>query len=152
VCWTLYDPDGAVIEDACGEHEATLPKTGRYTILVSGSAIDYALSLQGVSQAFTCGIPITYGDVKTRKIDTVADTDTFNFDGRTNQVVSISVPSNPNPLGPRVCWTLYDPDGAFIEDFCGRSSATLPKTGRYTILISGSAIEYPLSLQLVGGR
>jgi hypothetical protein len=147
------------VTSACGQRDARLSTTASqtYTIeayeLGNNQVVDYTLSLLGVSQAFTCGISMAYGDLETGKIDIIGDTDVFNFDGRQNEDVSITVSRRSGDGLP--CWQLFDPDGTSVTSACGQRTAALPKTGKYTIKVyelgNNQVVDYTLSLQRVGG-
>ncbi len=157
-CWQAFDPDGMPIgaEHCDGLHELSIAKTGTQTIRVrffSSSAIgDYTVAVDGVSAAFTCGVPLTLPtDMYSGQLSPGGDLDTFQFDAAANDAVSITV---ANPGHP--CWTLFDPSGNIVKadrcDPAGTDSASGLAAGTYTILVrhlTDQATPYTLSLQRV---
>lgn len=150
--WTLFRSTGNVV--ATGKGEATLPLTGDYTVQTSNTNNtigDYWLSLEGISQAFQCGTPIAFGNVKNGNFDAPADTDTFQFVGLVNQVVSIKI------TGPSASlWQLFGPTGNFVATGVATATGqgTLSASGTHTIQVSNANSltgAYTLSLQKVGG-
>jgi hypothetical protein len=156
-CWELFDPSGASVSYSCYQRSSSLSRPGKHTIQVYESSndetVDYTLSLQGISQAYSCGIGLTYGALETGRIEIVGDVDSFNFDGVQGAAVSITPAKRAGSGSP--CWELFDPSGASVSYSCYQRAASLPKTGRYTIKVYESSndetVDYTLSLQRVGG-
>ncbi len=152
--WELRDPDGILVASCSSNHcNAVLPaKPGTYTIQVFDSGFDqafsYNLTLQGLSESFTCGTPIACGGTVSGSL-AVGDTDTFTFAGIADEVVNIDLGDSP---AADEMWQLYDPDGILVTNCSTKyCNGTLPKTGTYTIIVfdgsSNQAFSYNLTLQ-----
>jgi hypothetical protein len=98
----------------------------------NNAIIDYTLSVQGVSQSFTCGTPIEFGGLKQGRIDILGDTDVFTFNATADDGVSINIGRSGESGNP--CWRLFGPDGLPITSFpiCGLASVSLSQDGTYT--------------------
>jgi hypothetical protein len=150
--WYLFGPTGTLLAGSYGDAAVKLPATGRYTIKTQNdrqSTGTYSLSLEGVSQDYQCGLPIAFSQTKSGTLDACADTDTFQFFCKVNQVVSIKV------TGPSyTAWYLYGPTGDLISGSYGVGTATCTTDGTHTIKITNdrnSTGAYSLSLSKVGG-
>ncbi len=149
--WDLYDPTGNNIGLGV-DTVFKLPLTGVYTIQTHNYLHllgVYSLSLEGVSQAYQCGLPIAFNQTKSGTLDACGDTDTFQFVCQTNQVVSINVvgPSFPS-------WLLYDPTGSNIGGASGVSTAKCTTSGTHTIKVTNAnnvTGAYSLSLSKING-
>jgi predicted secreted protein len=149
--WQIYDPDGLLVVNFCvgGYCNGTLPaKSGTYTIIVVDGNSDqpipaYNLTLQGLSDGFTCGDPLVCGQTVSGST-VVGDTDTYTFAGIANEAVNIDLSQN-SAAGE--VWRLHDPDGLLIVDFCtsGYCDGTLPaKSGTYTIIVVDGNSDQPI--------
>jgi len=115
-----------------------LPGTGTYTLVTndtSNTVGPYSLSLNGISQEFQNGVPITIGQTKSGTLDACADEDTFQFVCQANQRVRITVngPSN-------IAWALYSPTGSQLGS--GGPSGTNQaqcNSGTHTISVSNTS-------------
>jgi hypothetical protein len=150
--WYLFGPTGSLLTGSYGDAVAKLPATGIYTIKTQNDLQalgTYSLSLEGVSQAYQCGLPIAFSQTKSGTLDACADTDTFQFFCKVNQVVSIKV------TGPSyTAWYLYGPTGDLISGSYGVGTATCTTDGTHTIKITNdrnATGAYSLSLSKVGG-
>ena len=164
--WALFAPNGQPVDDNaffCEPHKATAPLigAGNYTITVSNDAssiVDYVLSLQGISQSSQCDTPISYGNVKTGRLEVRGDSDTFSFVALTGQSVNIKVTESVAVAGC-TAWVLYAPNGQRITDntfFCepDKTTSPLPADGTYTILTfndAHSVVDYKVLVTKVGG-
>ena len=158
--WALYGPGNPTPIKTCGNGECLagpLPTTGKYSILESNGynyTGDYGLSLQGLSNAFRCAVPMKYGDLKIDAFEKPGDTDTFSFVVPAGQVASIKI-AGPYGTG----WALYGPGSTTPTTpikTCGNGECLTPvlKSGTYTILTSNGynyTGSYTLSLQKVSG-
>ncbi len=148
--WYLYGPTGNYISSSFGDAVASLPLTGTYTIQTQNNLKllgVYSLSLEGVSQSFQCGLPISFHQTKPGTLDACADTDTFQFVCQANQVVSINV------TGPSyTAWYLYGPTGNYISSSFGVSQAKCTTSGTHTIKVTNNLSltgAYSLTLERV---
>jgi hypothetical protein len=141
-CWELYDPTGLSLGGACGQREKTLALAGSYTIRVfdssDGNTGSYDLNLSFISDSSSsCAEAIGCGQTLSRSIAVVGESDTFHFMGAPGDTVSITTSATGGAL--TACWSLYDPQGGFLTDFCGPGSKTLAANGQYTIRVSDNA-------------
>jgi hypothetical protein len=156
--WRLFSPSG-FLGESTGADDLALPQAGEYTIETldtTAATGDYALSVAGVSTEFQCGTPSLYGDLKIGKLDSRADTDTFQFVAVAGDIVTINVTELPAPTGTRaVRWELYSPTGFPLGGSTGSDElGPLAASGTYTIVVldtSNAVGDYSLSLQKVGG-
>jgi len=150
--WYLYGPAGNYIAASTGTSVGKLASTGTYTIQTQNSSHltgVYSLALEGVSQAFQCGVPLVFGQTKSGTLDACADLDSFQFVCQANQVVSINI------VGPSSSWWyLYGPTGNYIAASTGTSTGKCTTAGTHTIVVSNSSGltgAYSITLQLVSG-
>ncbi len=145
--WQLYDPDGLNVVDFSTYANATLPKSGTYTIIVVDGDVDepfsYNLTWQGLSDGLTCGPPLACG-VTGSGSPIVGDTDTFTFAGNANEWVNIAVSQG---TAAEELWQLYDPDGLSVG-LSTYANVTLPKSGTYTIIVVDGSVDEPFSYNL----
>lgn len=163
--WTLLNAAGGRI--GYGERWAletrNLPYTGTYTILVEDDGNDtrgdYNLRLEPVSARFngreSCARPISCGQTLSSVLPYPVAADSFSFEGRAGESVTLQALRNSPTATFVPCWTLHAPNGAIIgyDDRCERrESRTLPVDGRYTIRVtrridSTSGGSYDLKLE-----
>lgn len=149
--WTLSGPSGPIVTCAGLCDVRNLP-AGTYTIEVfsiSNATGGYTLSLQGVSQIVTSGVPMAYGDLRTGRINRAGDTDAFRFTAEIQDQVSINLAGLLNRR-----WRLFDSLGRQVGGDCAGRCQTAPLTTRgvYTVVvyaIGTSAGDYSISLQNV---
>jgi hypothetical protein len=161
--WDLYSPSGKLVAENwfwCGPGAVSnLPEAGKYTILVSNttnSVVDYILSFQGTSGSYQCGTPISYGTMKSGRLEVRGDTDTFSFVGLSGQTINIQVTETSESAG---CtnWDLYQPNGKLLAEnwfWCGQKTVTLPANGTYTVMVSNSVnsvADYKILVTKVSG-
>jgi hypothetical protein len=150
---TVYSPTGnGICQTQSGYGmSCNLYGTGTYTIGTQNTSNvvgPYTLSLNGVSQEFQNGVPITFGQTKPGTLDACADEDTFQFVCQANQVVRITVTGPSN-----IVWTLFSPTGSYMTSSSGTNQAQCA-SGTHTILVSnnsGLTGAYNLTLQKVSG-
>ncbi len=141
--------------------DITLPamRAGTYTVQVfdagANDPFNYALTMQGVSQNFTCGSPMVCGEPKPDSPGSLAvgETDSYTFLGISGERVNIDL-SLASAGG---VWRLHRPDGDVVGigevgNFCpSYCSATLPQTnppsqsGNYTIIVVDGNVDQVLS-------
>jgi hypothetical protein len=151
--WQIFSPSG---DPLCFAFEdgvcRNLPANGRYSILTGSSGNstgNYNLMLQGVSRQFNCGLQIAYGNEIRGGLTLCSEVDTYHFDGRSGQVVSIRV---SGVIGDN--WRLFDPAGVERGFGFEQGQVTLASNGTHTIAVAssgGGTGNYILSLQKVGG-
>ena len=152
--WSLYSPPPVTYLGASFGRAVTaaLPKSGRYSIVVSndvGTVTDYLLTLQGVSPLFRCAPSISPGVTINRHLDSKCDIDTHKFDGNSGETWTIRISGASSTL-----WELYSPIGAYLGASFGQANVTLPIDGSYTIAVSndvGTVTDYQLMILKIGG-
>jgi hypothetical protein len=80
--WNVFGPDGRLLGGSFGDGTISLPIAGTYTIQTQNTTHAlgaYSLSLDGVSQAFQCGLPIAFNQTKAGTLDACPDTDTYHY-------------------------------------------------------------------------
>lgn len=150
---SVYSPSGPFVCEAPSGYNqvCNLYGTGTYTITtesISNTVGPYSMSLNGISQEFQNGVPITFGQTKSGTLDACADEDTFKFVCQANQVVRITVngPSN-------ISWGLFSPTGSYMNGSYGTGQAQCA-SGTHTIRVansSGLTGAYSLKLEKVSG-
>jgi hypothetical protein len=154
--WDLFGPDGRNVASwVSGLGQATLPSDGVYTVRVYDDWSDgtgtYNLTMEplsdehnGVSTGTTTPAcmrgsegtqPLSCGTTRLGGIAQVGDTDTFTFNARSGETVSIAaVITTGANFGPR--WDLFGPDGRNVASWVsGLGQATLPNDGVYTVRV-----------------
>ena len=147
--WQVFDPAGRVVTGAFGDGLARLSAAGVYTVVAQdcrGDVGPYSLSLEGVSQAYQCALPIAFTQTKSGTFDACADVDTYRFTCKASQVVRISI------AGPSAgtAWNLLGPDGAVIAGAAGTAQATCLSAGTHVIKVfdgRGDTGAYSVTLQ-----
>ena len=147
--WQVFDPAGRVVTGVNGDGLARLSAAGVYTVVAQegfGFVGPYSLSLEGVSQAYQCALPIAFTQTKSGTFDACADVDTYQFTCKANQVVRISI------VGPTTgtAWHLLGPDGAVITGVNGTGNATCLSAGTHVIKVLdgfGFTGAYTVTLQ-----
>lgn len=152
-CWDLYDPQGILIETACGQEEQPLAFSGVYTLRVYDTGDvetgTYDLNLVFVSATESnCATEVACGTPRVESLTEVAESDTYFFTAAPGEAVSVTAQETGGFLN--ACWEIYDPDGISLGQFCGQGERTLAAGGPYTIRVSDQGdIEngtYDLSL------
>ena len=156
-CWQLFDPLGGNIgTPRCDTADNIGPLgAGTHTIVVTelGSQdSDYVLSLQGVSEPYHCGRPLSLPtDLEIDALSPAGDTDAYSFDAQAGQVVNISVSGDKVP-----CWRIFAPNGDAIKERCDDVGQAGPlEAGVHTIVVrelTEQETNYALSVQLVSGQ
>jgi hypothetical protein len=170
--WQVFAPDGtSLANDAFGPNRGpaifTLPATGRYTVVVSGSGTatgTYGFSLVAVPvhQVFAISVGDSVSDgvpaAGAGNIEAVGAIDEYTFSATAGQIVQLT------DAGTAPCcsldWQVFAPDGTSLANDAfgpGRGPATFtsPEKGMYTIVVSGSGTAtgtYGFSLSSVPGH
>ena len=147
--WQVYDPSGRLLAGAFGLGTAKLTAAGVHTIQTgdtTGTVGAYSLSLEGISQAYQCAVPLAFTQTKSGTFDACADVDTFQFTCKANQVISVSL------VGPSeaTAWNLHGPDGTLLGGAFGLGTATCATAGTHVIRVlntSGTTGAYNITLQ-----
>jgi hypothetical protein len=154
--WYLYDPQAKEMAASIGYGVSpSFTSAGTYSIQVrntSNAPNTYWLSMQGVSEAFRCAVPIFNGGQPIKSsLSSCADLDGYWFKAMSGQRYTIAI-NGPDGL---TNWYLYDPKGVLVTKCFGTcQTPPLPVTGNYTIVASnsyGTVGTYTLSLNLASG-
>ena len=175
----LYSPNGSKETEAAADYyynhvcviEHVLENTGQYNIIVMDSGTDgignYSLSLMLIPGASTSskdsdGGQISSGDNVKGKIDLMADTDAFTFNGNKGQSIIIRMVRESDSVTPEI--DLYSPNGSkeieaaadyYYNHVCDLEHV-LENTGQYNIIVMDSGADgignYSLSLTIIGSE
>lgn len=173
--WRLLDPLGrqmaceGVVSFASGERDCDLPVDGKYGIEVMddnlGATGTFSIQLQRLTAGRTCGVGITCNvpirDAVNARIEALADTDLFTFDGVTGERVHITLEFGTTGFFPM--WRALDPSGkevacSGVATFAkGGRDCTIPTNGTYAIEVIDDGMnaigQYSVHLQrLTEGR
>jgi len=153
-CWQLVGPGGPVNQPQCSTiGDLAGLGAGAYSITVTENAIpemtDYVLSLQGISNAYHCGMPLNLpSDTRVDSLTPAGDTDSFNFMAQAGQTATIAITGDNNP-----CWQVFAPDGTpVMTQRCKPDGATVTPVlvaGIHTIVVSEHTLQtsnYTLSV------
>jgi hypothetical protein len=137
-CWDLYDPQGSLVANGCGQNAKTIAVHGRYTIRVHDAGDrrtgTYDVNLVVVSDTVSsCTQAITCGQTLPGSIDAVAQSNTYRFAVVAGETVSITAQQTSAFLD--ACWQLYDPEGLSVVGACGQAEKTLALAGNYTVRV-----------------
>ncbi len=109
-------------------------------------AESYNLTVQEVSDRRPeCSTTIACGETVTGALDLDGDTDTYQFSGNANDVMSVTIGGGHDQWV--ACWQLFDPDGVPVGDV-GCTGGGPPRQREYVLGITG---DYTLEVfQTVG--
>jgi cell wall-associated NlpC family hydrolase len=147
----VYSPTGAKIcegfADRFFEIGCTLPRTGRYTLLIADATPSrvetgaYSVYIQRLNSPGN-PLPLGPGSSVTGAIQTPSGLDTYNFSGEVGARITIRMQRTSDTLQP---WMrVYDPRGgkvceAFNTTIAEIGNCELPRTGNYTLLVGDAS-------------
>jgi hypothetical protein len=159
----LYDPVGILIAETPSytipvRLRANLEKAGRYSLVIyqlDSSTGEYRLNLQRLNNPGNAAV-LAFGETRFASMATAGEYTTYAWTASAGDSLALRAVAGPaSPVNLQV--EVYDPDGLLIGQSYRSKSAImtllLPKTGRYTALVSdpsGSAIgPYAVAIQRV---
>jgi hypothetical protein len=156
-CWDLRDASDTSVKKRCSDknpQEAGPLSEGTYTLVITEALnriSNYVLSVQGITESYHCGMPLTVPASIVGELAPAGDTDSYTFVATGGERVHVTSTGLKQP-----CWRLFSPGGALVRsEVCdGGADAGPLLAGTNTIVVLESldrATTYTLSVDPITG-